>query len=54
MKGSFRKYGLQPFEVNLFVEYVEYFGWQMSKTIGYIKLEDYDRMVNQLIKTEKV
>jgi len=35
------------------VEYVEFFGWLKNKTIGYIKLEDYDLMVNQLIKLVK-
>lgn len=51
VKGSFRKHGLEPYKINTYVEYVEFFGWLKSRTVGYIRLEDYDNMVNQLIKT---
>ena len=53
VKNSFRKYGIEPYKVSLYVEYVEFFGWLKNKTIGYIKLEDFDLMVNQLIKLIK-
>ena len=46
IKNVIRKNGLDLYYCNKYTEYIEFHGWKNSKSTGYIKLEDYDDLVN--------
>ena len=50
VKNCLRKYGLEPYSYNIYTQFIEFFGWERSKSIGFLKLADYDDLVNTLIK----
>lgn len=42
LKQVMKKYGFDPYHRNIYTEFMEFWGWRKRRSIGFIKLSDYD------------
>ena len=52
LRNVFKKYGLDPYHCNLYTEFVEFYGWRRRKSIGFVKLADYDCLALEVPKND--
>lgn len=48
-----KKYGMDPYHSNIYSEFMEFWGWRKRRSIGFLKLADFDEMVLLLTKLNK-